>query len=80
MTITQNIAISQNSLEDIEKFLHNFVNTHAEIELTHGTIDSDCSQHDETAYLLRSTENRKRLLESIDQVDRGQGTIRELIE
>lgn len=32
----------------------------------------------ETAYLLRSPENARRLLESIDQLERGDGTERQL--
>ncbi len=34
----------------------------------------------ETAYLLRSPANARRLLESIDQLESGQGVERELIE
>lgn len=34
----------------------------------------------ETAYLLRSPKNAKRLIESIAQLETGQGTARELIE
>lgn len=34
----------------------------------------------ETAYLLRSPANARRLLESIDQLEAGQGVERELIE
>ena len=35
---------------------------------------------DETAYLLRSPENARRLLESIAELESGRGTPRELIE
>ena len=35
---------------------------------------------EETAYLLRSPENTKRLIESITQLENGQGTERELME
>ena len=34
----------------------------------------------ETAYLLQSPENAKRLLESIDELESGEGLIKELIE
>ncbi|MGB2925669.1 MAG: type II toxin-antitoxin system prevent-host-death family antitoxin [Limnothrix sp.] len=34
----------------------------------------------ETAYLLRSPKNAKRLIESIAQLETGKGTVRELIE
>lgn len=34
----------------------------------------------ETAYLLRSPENARRLLGAIDNLERGDGTARELIE
>ena len=39
---------------------------------------ADYESLEETAYLLRSPENRKRLLRSIDQLDRGKGRIRKL--
>ena len=35
---------------------------------------------EETAYLLRSPKNMRRLIESIAQLENGQGTIRELSE
>ncbi len=35
---------------------------------------------EETAYLLRSPENARRLLESIAQLERGEGTERQLAE
>ncbi len=35
---------------------------------------------EETAYLLRSPENTKRLIESITQLENGNGTERELME
>ncbi len=34
----------------------------------------------ETAYLLRSPENARRLLESVDQLERGGGTEHQLVE
>lgn len=40
----------------------------------------DFKSLEETAYLLRSPKNAKRLLESIADLERGQGTERELIE
>jgi len=80
--IEQNIVTHQNPVKRIGKSLRSFLpfaSTHAEAEFMH-TIDSDSFQHEETAYLLRSAENRRRLLESIAQLDSGQGTIRELVE
>lgn len=35
---------------------------------------------EETAYLLRSPENMRRLIESITQLENGKGTQRELVE
>jgi len=35
---------------------------------------------EETAYLLKSPANTKRLLESIEQLEQGRGTVRELAE
>ena len=40
----------------------------------------DYSALEETAYLLRSPANAKRLLSSIDQLNRGQGTEQRLVE
>ncbi len=40
----------------------------------------DYNSLEETAYLLRSPKNAKRLIESIASFERGQGTERELIE
>ncbi|MCY7406203.1 MAG: type II toxin-antitoxin system prevent-host-death family antitoxin [Alkalinema sp. CAN_BIN05] len=40
----------------------------------------DYSALEETAYLLRSPNNAKRLLSAIEQLNSGQGTQRELIE
>ncbi|HEX4966815.1 MAG TPA: type II toxin-antitoxin system prevent-host-death family antitoxin [Thermoanaerobaculia bacterium] len=40
----------------------------------------DYNSLEETAYLLRSPKNAKRLIESIASLERGQGTERELIE
>ena len=40
----------------------------------------DYEAMEETTHLLRSPKNAKRLLESIDQLERGKGKERELIE
>ena len=40
----------------------------------------DFSALEETAYLLRSPKNARRLLESIKQLEEGRGKVRELIE
>lgn len=40
----------------------------------------DCEALKETAYLLRSPENARRLLASIDRLEHGGGTVRELAE
>jgi antitoxin YefM len=39
----------------------------------------DYSSLEETAYLLRSPTNAKRLSESIEQLEAGKGTVREII-
>lgn len=38
------------------------------------------ASYEETAYLLRSPANAKRLLEAIEELDAGKGTERQLIE
>jgi antitoxin YefM len=40
----------------------------------------DYTSMEETNYLLRSPENRRRLLESIAELDVGKGVVRDLIE
>jgi antitoxin YefM len=40
----------------------------------------DFSSYEETDFLLRNPENRKRLLESIAAADRGEYVVRDLIE
>jgi len=40
----------------------------------------DFNSLEETAYLLRNPKNAKRLLEAIADLERGQGTERELVE
>ena len=40
----------------------------------------DYASYEETRYLLRSPKNAKRLIESIEQLNAGKGTERELIE
>ena len=40
----------------------------------------DYQAMEETAYLLRSPKNAKRLLESLEELERGNGTERELLE
>ena len=41
---------------------------------------SECESLKESAYLLRSPENARRLMASIDQLEHGGGTQRDLIE
>jgi antitoxin YefM len=67
--------------------MENVCNDHAPAIIIRKTADSvvimsleDYEALEETAYLLRSPKNTKRLLESIAQLENGKGTERELME
>ncbi len=65
--------------------IRNVCKDHAPIIVTRKTTDSvvimsleDYEALEETAYLLRSPKNTRRLIESIAQLEEGQGSEREL--
>jgi antitoxin YefM len=62
-------------------------NDHAPVIVTRKTTDSvviisleDYEALEETAYLLRSPKNTRRLIESIAQLEEGRGSERELLD
>jgi len=72
--------------QNLAKTMKNVCNDHAPVIVTRKTTDSvvimsleDYEALEETAYLLRSPKNTKRLIESIAQLENGKGTERELI-
>ena len=76
-------AARQNFAKTIEKVCRD----HAPVIVTRKTSDSvvimsleDYEALEETAYLLRSPKNTRRLIESIVQLENGKGTERQLIE
>ncbi len=76
-----------NARQNLAKTMENVCNDHAPVIITRKTNDSvvimsleDYESLEETAYLLRSPENIKRLIESIAQLENGKGTERELAE
>ena len=71
--------------QNLSKTMENVCKDHAPIIVTRKTTDSvvimsleDYEALEETAYLLRSPKNTRRLIESIAQLERGEGTEREL--
>ena len=73
--------------QNLAKTMENVCNDHAPVIVTRKTTDSvvimsleDYEALEETAYLLRSPQNTKRLIESIAQLENGKGTPRDLIE
>jgi antitoxin YefM len=76
-------AARQNLAKTIEKVCRD----HAPVIVTRKTSDSvvimsleDYEALEETAYLLRSPKNTRRLIESIAQLENDKGTERQLIE
>jgi antitoxin YefM len=73
--------------QNLAKTMEQVCQDHAPIIITRKTNDSvvimsleDYTALQETAYLLRSPRNTKRLIESIAQLENGKGTERELID
>jgi len=67
--------------------LDSVVNDHEEVIITRAGRDpvvivslDDYQSLKETAYLLRSPENARRLLTSIERLESGQGVVRDLTE
>jgi antitoxin YefM len=76
-------AARQNFAKTIEKVCKD----HTPVIVTRKTNDSvvimsleDYEALEETAYLLRSPKNTRRLIESIAQLESGQGSVRELLD
>lgn len=73
--------------QNLAKTMENVCNDHAPVIVTRKSNDSvvimsleDYEALEETAYLLRSPKNTKRLIESIAQLENGKGAERALIE
>jgi len=73
--------------QNLAKTMDSVCKDHAPIIVTRKVSESvviisleDYSALEETAYLLRSPKNARRLVESIAQLESGQGTERELAE
>ena len=73
--------------QNLAKTMEEVCKDHTPIIITRKKSDSvvimsleDYAALEETAYLLRSPKNIKRLIESIVQLEDGKGTARELIE
>ena len=73
--------------QNLAKTMENVCNDHAPVIITRKKTGSvvimsleDYEALEETAYLLRSPKNTKRLIESITQLENGKGTERELLE
>lgn len=73
--------------QNLAKTMENVCKDHAPIIITRKTTNSvvimsleDYEALEETAYLLRSPKNTRRLIESVVQLESGQGTERELFD
>jgi antitoxin YefM len=71
--------------QNLAKTMENVCNDHAPVIVTRKTTDSvvimsleDYEALEETAFLLRSPKNTRRLIESIAQLEEGRGSAREL--
>jgi antitoxin YefM len=72
--------------QNLAKMMENVCKDHAPVIVTRKTTDSvvimsleDYEALEETAYLLRSPKNTRRLIESIAQLEEGEGSERELL-
>lgn len=73
--------------KNLAKTMEKVCKDHAPVIVTRKTTDSvviisleDYEALEETAYLLRSPKNTRRLIESIAQLEEGQGSERELLD
>jgi antitoxin YefM len=73
--------------QNLAKTMEEVCKDHAPVIITRKKSDSvvimsleDYTALEETAYLLRSPKNTRRLIESIVQLEDGKGTERELVE
>lgn len=76
-----------NARQNLAKTMEKVCQDHSPIIVTRKTTDSvvimsleDYEALEETAFLLRSPKNTRRLIESIAQLEEGQGTERELLD
>ena len=83
MEVTTYTRVRQNLAKTMEKVCKD----HSPVIVTRKKNDSvvimsleDYEALEETAYLLRSSKNTRRLIESIAQLEEGKGTQRDLIE
>jgi antitoxin YefM len=72
--------------QNLAKTMETVCNDHAPVTITRSNAQpvvllslEDYQALEETAYLLRSPKNAKRLMESITELEAGQGQIRDLI-
>jgi antitoxin YefM len=73
--------------QNLAKTIESVCKDHSPVIITRKTTDSvvimsleDYEALEETAYLLRSPKNTRRLIESIAQLEEGQGSERELLD
>ena len=73
--------------QNLAKTMERVCNDHAPVIVTRKSSDSvvimsleDYEALEETAYLLRSPKNAQRLIEAIAQLEKGEGTEKELID
>ena len=73
--------------QNLAKTMENVCKDHAPVIITRKTTDSvvmmsleDYEALEETAYLLRSPKNTRRLIESIVQLEDGKGAERDLLD
>jgi antitoxin YefM len=73
--------------QNLAKTMESVCNDHTPVIVTRKTTDSvviisleDYEALEETAYLLRSPKNTRRLIESIAQLEEGRGSERELLD
>ena len=71
--------------QNLAKTMEKVCKDHAPVIVTRKTTDSvviisleDYEALEETAYLLRSPKNTRRLIESVAQLEEGRGSVREL--
>jgi antitoxin YefM len=73
--------------QNLAKTMDKVCNDHAPVIVTRKSSNSvvimsleDFEALEETAYLLRSPKNARRLIESVAQLEKGQGTEKDLID
>jgi antitoxin YefM len=73
--------------QNLAKMMDKVCKDHSPVIITRKTAESvvimsleDYEALEETAYLLRSPKNTKRLIESIAQLEAGQGSVKEILD